>query len=62
MTAPNAHKGKNMNDNEIKAALEAAKELLDKVYYHYEASGENPWRKNTLTTIDLLLIELMEGE
>lgn len=51
-----------MNNEEIKAKLEAAKELLDSVYYHYEASGEMPWRKNTLTTIDLLLIELMEGE
>ena len=28
----------------------------------YEASGEHPWRKNALTTIDLLLIELIEGE
>lgn len=51
-----------MEANEIKATLEAAKELLDKVYYHYEASGEKPWRKNSLTTIDLLLIELIEGE
>lgn len=51
-----------MTENEIKAALEAAKEILDKVYYQYEASGEQPWRKNSLTTIDLLLIELIEGE
>lgn len=51
-----------MNDQEIKAILEQAKELLDQVYYHYEASGDKPWRKNSLTTIDLLLIELIEGE
>jgi len=51
-----------MNDQEIKNKLEQAKELLDSVYYHYEASGEHPWRKNALTTIDLLLIELIEGE
>lgn len=51
-----------MEANEIKATLEAAKKLLDKVYYHYEASGEHPWRKNSLTTIDLLLIELIEEE
>ena len=49
-----------MNEIEIKATLEAAKELLDKVYYQYEATGEKPWRKNSLTTIDLLLIELIE--
>ena len=51
-----------MNDQDIKAKLEQAKELLDQVYYHYEASGDHPWRKNALTTIDLLLIELIEGE
>lgn len=51
-----------MNNEEIKAKLEAAKQLLDSVYYHYEANGEHPWRKNALTTIDLLLIELIEGE
>lgn len=51
-----------MNDKEIKATIEQAKELLDKVYYHYEGSNDKPWRKNALTTIDLLLIELIEGE
>lgn len=51
-----------MNEQETKAALEQAKELLDSVYYHLEATGEKPWRKNALTTIDLILIELIEGE
>ena len=54
-----------MNNEEIRNALEDAKNLLDGVYYHLEATGEKPWRKNALTTIDLILIELMnemEGE
>lgn len=51
-----------MNAEEIQKAIEDAKNLLDSVYYHYETTGGAPWIKNNLTTIDLLLIELLEGQ
>lgn len=50
-----------MNNEEIINALDDAKNLLDSVYYHYESNGGEPWMKNNLTTIDLLIIELLEG-
>lgn len=50
-----------MTNEDIINALDDAKNLLDSVYYHYEANGGEPWVKNNLTTIDLLIIELLEG-
>ena len=49
-----------MEKDEIISVLDDAKNLLDRVYYHYEATGGTPWIKNNLTTIDLLLIEIIE--
>ena len=49
-----------MNQEDIQNALDDAKNLLDGIYYHLEATGEKPWSRNALTTIDLILIELMK--
>jgi hypothetical protein len=48
-----------MNKEDIINALDDAKNLLDGVYYHYESDGTKPWIRNNLTTIDLLIIELL---
>ena len=50
-----------MNNEEIRNALDDAKNLLDSVYCHYEKNGES-WILNHLTTIDLLIKEVMKGE
>ena len=48
-----------MTKEEIINALDDAKNLLDSVYYHYEQDNSKPWIRNNLTTIDLLIIELL---
>ena len=50
-----------MNHEDIQNALDDAKNLLDSVYCHYEKSGES-WILNHLTTIDLLIKDIMKGE
>ena len=54
-----------MERDEMISRLDDAKNLLDAIYYHFEQTGEKPWARNSLTTIDLLIIELikeLEGE